>query len=122
MISRQKLTRVALLILSVLGSVGCMPQWTVSPTTGTADGTADLTTLGAMLATAEYRNGAFTQMDPKPYESTATLHRFKLPAPAGKATSLVVKEQSVQTQTMQQLNHCHANARQSCQSRSEASK
>ena len=38
---------------------------------------------------------------PKPYESTATLHRFKLPAPAGKATSLVVKEQSVQTQTMQ---------------------
>jgi hypothetical protein len=47
-----------------------MPQWTVSPTTGTGDGTADLTTLGAMLATAEYRNGAFTQMDPKPYEST----------------------------------------------------
>lgn len=37
---------------------------------------------------------------PKPYESTATLHRFKIPAPAGKVTSLVVKEQSVQTQTM----------------------
>jgi hypothetical protein len=67
MTSRQKFSPAALLILTLslasLGSVGCMPQWTVSPTTGTGDGTADLTTLGAMLATAEYRNGAFTQMN-----------------------------------------------------------
>ena len=38
---------------------------------------------------------------PKPYESTASMRRFKIPAPAGKVTSLVVKEQSVQTQTLQ---------------------
>jgi hypothetical protein len=70
MTSRADLVKAALLIFSLFGCVGCMSQWTVSPTTGTSDGTADLTTLGAMLATAEYRGGGFVQMDPQPFEST----------------------------------------------------
>ncbi len=37
---------------------------------------------------------------PKPYETTASMNRFKVAAPARKVTSLLVKEQSVQTQTV----------------------
>jgi flagellin-like hook-associated protein FlgL len=37
---------------------------------------------------------------PKPYETTGSLYRFKVAAPAKKATSLVVKEQTVQTQSV----------------------
>jgi hypothetical protein len=37
---------------------------------------------------------------PKPYETAGSMYRFKLSAPARKVTSLLVKEQSVQTQTM----------------------
>lgn len=60
--------KASLVILSLTSCcVGCVPQWTES---STADGTADLTTLGSMLATAQYRGGGFVQMDPKPYEST----------------------------------------------------
>jgi len=40
---------------------------------------------------------------PKPYETTASVYRFKVAAPAKKTTSLVIKEQSVQTQTMAML-------------------
>jgi flagellin-like hook-associated protein FlgL len=40
---------------------------------------------------------------PKPYEITASVYRFKVAAPAKKTTSLVIKEQSVQTQTMAML-------------------
>jgi opacity protein-like surface antigen len=40
---------------------------------------------------------------PKPYETTGSMYRFKVSAPAKKATSLLVKEQSVQTQTMAML-------------------
>ena len=54
-----------------------------------------------MLVVEHPFRAGWTLVDsPKPYESTNSLLRFKLPAPAGKATSLVVKEQSVQTQTM----------------------
>lgn len=35
---------------------------------------------------------------PKPYETTASVHRFEVAAPAGKVTSLIVREQSVQSQ------------------------
>ena len=65
--------KATLVILSLTTCVGCVPQWTSS---STADGTADLTTLGSMLATAEYRGGGFVQMDPKPYESTLTPGSF----------------------------------------------
>ncbi len=51
-----------------------------------------------------FRQGWTLVDSPKPYESTNTLLRFKLPAPAGKATSLVVKEQAVQTQSMYLLS------------------
>jgi hypothetical protein len=37
---------------------------------------------------------------PKPYETTASMYRFELPAPAKKVTSLMIKEQSVQSQTI----------------------
>jgi hypothetical protein len=47
-----------------------------------------------------FRAGWTLVDSPKPYESTNTLLRFKVPAPAGKATSLVVKEQAMQTQSM----------------------
>jgi flagellin-like hook-associated protein FlgL len=40
---------------------------------------------------------------PKPYETTASVYRFKVATPAKKTTSLVIKEQSVQTQTMAML-------------------
>ncbi len=40
---------------------------------------------------------------PKPYETTGSVYRFKVAAPARKTTSLVIKEQSVQTQTMAML-------------------
>ena len=40
---------------------------------------------------------------PKPYETTASVYRFKVAAPARKTTSVVVKEQTVQTQTMAML-------------------
>jgi hypothetical protein len=58
-----------------------------------------------MLVVEHPFRAGWTLIDsPKPYESTNTLLRFKLPAPAGKATSLVVKEQSVQTQSMYLLS------------------
>ncbi len=41
---------------------------------------------------------------PKPYETTASLYRFELTAPARKATSLMIKEQSVQTQTLSMVD------------------
>lgn len=45
--------------------------------------------------------GAWTLVDtPKPYETTASVHRFEVAAPAGKVTSLIVKEQSVQSQEL----------------------
>ncbi len=65
--------QVSLVLLLLTTCVGCVPQWTSS---ATADGTADLTTLGSMLATAQYRGGGFVQMDPKPYESTLTPGSF----------------------------------------------
>lgn len=48
----------------------------------------------------QLRQGWTLTDSPKPYETTTSLYRFKLPAPAKKTTSLVVKEQSVQTQTV----------------------
>jgi hypothetical protein len=51
-----------------------------------------------------FRQGWTLVDSPKPYETTSALLRFKLPAPAGKTTSLVVKEQSVQTQSMYLLS------------------
>ena len=41
---------------------------------------------------------------PKPYETTASLYRFEFTAPAKKATSLMIKEQSVQTQTLSMVD------------------
>jgi hypothetical protein len=41
---------------------------------------------------------------PKPYETTASMYRFEVTAPAKKATSLMVKEQSVQTQTVSMVD------------------
>jgi hypothetical protein len=41
---------------------------------------------------------------PKPYETTASMNRFELPAPAKKVTSLMIKEQSVQTQTISMVD------------------
>jgi hypothetical protein len=51
-----------------------------------------------------FRNGWTLVDSPKPYEITSAMLRFKLPAPAGKTTSLLVKEQSVQTQSMYLLS------------------
>jgi hypothetical protein len=41
---------------------------------------------------------------PKPYETTASLYRFEIPAPANKATALTIKEESVQTQQVAVLD------------------
>ena len=41
---------------------------------------------------------------PKPYETTGTMHRFELAVPAKETASLIVKEQSVQTQGVVLLN------------------
>ena len=41
---------------------------------------------------------------PKPYETTNSVYRFELPVAANRTASLVVKEQSVQTQTIVLLN------------------
>ncbi len=41
---------------------------------------------------------------PKPYETTASLYRFEIPAPANKPTALTIKEESVQTQQVAVLD------------------
>jgi hypothetical protein len=67
-----------------------------------ADNKADKSTL---LVVEQPTQQGWTLVDsPKPYETTNSEYRFELPVPAKKTASLVVKEQSVQTQTLSLLN------------------